>query len=305
MLATLGAAALLAACATSPGGRGQLVAPTGLHGAAATYSEVDLNLKLVLLSDVDECRGSECLSREAFDDRVQTVGKSLAAAAYRLHPDLSERIPAFDIRVIDKAESGFASSASGTILVFRGTAGLGLTESELEFALARELGHVIGRHHEENVTTSVVVSLLAQVLMPVLNIAGGAAALVSAGTLQNTALATAASYAGSAALKASFRPAQVAESDEIALGLLAESHRDCRELADSLEILAMRRELKATDWEGELRETIGRVASLMQGPPEPLPQLAAGDEREWRPGMLLTASFALPEPQLRWASSPF
>lgn len=305
MLATLGATVLLAACATSPGGRGQLVAPTGLQGVAATYSEVDLNLKLVLLSDVDECRGSECLSREAFDERVQTIGKFLADAAYRLHPDLVERFPAFDIRVIDKAESGFASSASGTILVFRGTAGLGLTESELEFALAREMGHVIGRHHEENVATSVVVSLLAQVLMPVLNIAGGAAALVSAGTLQNTALATAASYAGSAALKASFRPAQVAESDLIALELLTESHRDCREVADSLEILALRRELKATDWEGELRESIGRVARLLQGPPEPLPQLAAGDEREWRPGMLLTAAYSLPEPQLRWASSPF
>lgn len=305
MLATLGATVLLAACATSPGGRGQLVAPTGLQGVAATYSEVDLNLKLVLLSDVDECRGSECLTREAFDERVRTIGKFLADAAYRLHPDLVERFPAFDIRVIDKAESGFASSASGTILVFRGTAGLGLTESELEFALAREMGHVIGRHHEENVATSVVVSLLAQVLMPVLNIAGGAAALVSAGTLQNTALATAASYAGSAALKASFRPAQVAESDLIALELLTESHRDCREVADSLEILALRRELKATDWEGELRESIGRVARLLQGPPEPLPQLAAGDEREWRPGMLLTAAYSLPEPQLRWASSPF
>lgn len=277
----------------------------GLHGVAATYSDVDLNLKLVLLADVDECRGSECLSREAFDERVQALGKALAEAAYRLHPELAERFAAFDIRVIDKAESGFASSASGTILVFRGTAALGLTEAELEFAIAREMSHVIGRHHEENVATSVMVSLLAQILMPVLNIAGGAAALVSAGTMQNTALATAASYAGSAALKASFRPAQVAESDGIALELLAETHRDCREVADSLEILAMRRELKATDWESELRESIGRVARLMQGPPEPLPQIAAGDDLEWRPGTLLTASYALPEPQLRWASSPF
>lgn len=301
--ALIASASLLAACATSPGGRDQLVAPQALQSLTSTYSDVDMRLRLALISDQDACRGTECLSREDFDERVDRIGAALNGAAFHLRPELAERFPKFDISVIEKAEPGFASSASGTIVVFRGTAGLGLTEAELEFAIAREMAHVIDHHHDENITVSIVVSILAQLFLPIFNVANGAAALVSSSTLQTTAVATAASMAGSSALKASFRPAQVAEADHTALALLAGSKRDCREIADSLQILASRKSLKSNDWEREMGDTIARVAGLLQGPPEPLAAVAASDERDWQPGYLVSAS--LPDVQLRWANSPF
>lgn len=295
------AAGLLAGCANSSGGRAQLITPEALHEVGAAYSEVELKLRLLVVPEQADCADGSCQRLSSLEQRVDDIGQRLVRAAYALHADLEQRIPRFDFRIENKLEPGVASSAGGLVVIYRGVEKLGLTDDELAFVLAREIAHVAERHHEENVASSLLVSLLAQIFLPVLQVANGAAALISGNTLHNTAIASAASLAGSSALKASYRPVQLQEADESALRLLAAAGWDCHRVTESLEIFSLRQRDGGGDWERELRISTARLASLFQGPPHlPSVHLARG-EGEWRLGYLARPSLLQP----REISSPF
>ena len=158
------------------------------------------------------------------------IGRRLADAAFRQHADLHLRFPRFEFVVADKRDPGAASSSAGTVVLYRGVRVLDLDDGALAFILAREMSHIIDGHHDENVTTSILVGVAAQILFPVLNlpalISGSAATTAAAtsaatATVTTTAVASAASFAGSRALRASFRPQQVIEAELIAMDLLA------------------------------------------------------------------------------------
>ena len=180
--------------------------------------------------------------------------------------------------MVDKQDAKIASSASGEVVLYRGLDDLALTNAELAFLLAREMGHVVLKHHDENAVSSLAVSIIANLLFPVYNIASGAAAAFSASTVQSTAVASAASLAGSEVLKASFRPVQLLEADVFALELLNQAGWDCRQIAYGLEVLASTGPLAKTDWESELRASSAHVARLLQGPPRYV-ELIDGKER--------------------------
>ena len=265
---------LLVACATSPEGRSQLVPPAPLQGFSAVYSEFDMHLQLVTAADAPSCREAECVADRAFDQRILALGQRLADAAFRQHADLLLRFPRFEFVVADKADPGAASSAGGTVVIYRGVRGLELDDAALAFVLAREMSHVIGGHHDENVTTSILVAVAAQILFPVLNIgalfAGSAATTAAASTAASstvvaTAVASAASFAGSRVLRASDRPQQVREAEAIAMKLLVTAGWDGREVSDQLESLRPALPEEAA-WTEELRQSARRIASLMQGP---------------------------------------
>lgn len=268
----------LTACATSPEGRTQLLAPAPLQGFSAVYSEFDMHLQLVTAADAPVCSEAECAADRAFDQRILALGRRLADIAYRQHADLPLRFPHFDFIVADKADAGLASSAAGTVVIYRGVRHLDLDDAALAFVLAREMSHVIAGHHDENVTTSILVAIAAQILLPWLNIGRGAAAAFSstAGTtaaataagsaVTTTAVASAASFAGSRALRASDRPQQMREAEMMAIKLLLAAGWNGREVSDQLQ--ALRPALpEEPAWTEELRESAQRIASLMQGPP--------------------------------------
>lgn len=267
------------ACATSPEGRTQLVAPQPLQGFSAVYSEFDMHLQLVTAANAPSCSEAECAADRAFDQRILALGRRLADVAYRQYPDLHLRFPRFEFVIADKVDPGAASSAGGTVVIFRGVRRLGLDDAALAFILAREMSHVIAGHHDENVTSSILIAVAAQILFPVLNIgalfsssasaATTAAATTAAGTaVTTTAVTSVASFAGSRALRASDRPLQVREAESIAMKLLAAAGWDGREVSDQLE--ALRPALpEEPAWTEELRESTRRIASLMQGPPRP------------------------------------
>lgn len=266
----------LAGCATPPEVRKQLQAPPGLQGFSAVYSEIDMRLQLVTAADAPTCKEAECVADRAFDQRVLAIGRRLADVAFRQHSELHLRIPRFDFIVADKRDPGTASSSAGTVVIYRGIRTLKLDDGALAFVLAREMSHVIEGHHDENVATSVLVGVIAQILFPVLKlpalISGSAATTAAATsaaatTVTTTAVASAASFAGSRALRASFRPQQVIEAEAIAMDLLATAGWEGREVADQLQ--AMPPPLPdASSWTEELRESMRRVASLMRGPPQ-------------------------------------
>lgn len=285
----------ITACATSRSGRTQLVAPAPLQGLSAVYSEFDMRLQLVTAADAPSCRDAECVADRAFDQRILMLGKRLADIAYRQHADLHSRFPRFEFVVADKAEPGATSSAGGTVVIYRGLQQLDLEDAALAFVLAREMSHIIAGHHHENVVAGILVAVVAQILFPALNIgaliAGGAtttAAATSAGSgLAATALTSAASFAGSRAVQAGFRPQQVREAETMAMDLLAAAGWDGREVGDELQ--ALRPALPEEGaWTVELRESALRIADLMQGPPVPQGTDVVG-ALQLRPELLLNA----------------
>lgn len=259
------------ACATSPGGRAQVVAPAVLQGFSAVYSEFDMHLQLVTAADAPSCEAAECVADRVFDQRILALGRRLADTAFRQHADLQLRFPRFEFIVADKLDPGAASSAAGTVVIYRGVRRLDLDDAALAFVLAREISHIIAGHHDENVTTSVLVAVAAQILLPVLNIGSlfsattAAATTAASSTATTSAVASVASFAGSRVLRASDRPLQVREAEAMAMRLLAAAGWDGREVSDQLQ--ALRPALpEEADWTVELRESALRVASLMQGP---------------------------------------
>lgn len=262
------------ACATSPQGRTQLIAPSALQGFSAVYSEIDMRLQLVTAADAPFCEDVECAANRLFDQRILALGRRLADAAFRQHAELHLRFPRFEFIVADKVDPGAASSAAGTVVIFRGVRGLDLDDAALAFVLAREMGHIIVGHHDENVTTSIMVAVAAQILFPILNIgalfssgaATTAAATTAAGSaLAATAVASAASFAGSRALRATYRPQHALEAEAMAMELLAAAAWDGREVSSQLE--ALRPGIQdEPSWTAELRESALRIATLMQGP---------------------------------------
>lgn len=261
-------ALLLGACATTPGGRAQLAPPAPLQGLAAVYSEIDMRLQLVTAADAPPCREEDCSFDGAFDQSILVLGNRLAESAYRQYPDLRQRFPRFEFVVADKREPGAASSSGGTVVIHRGTRRFGPEDTALAFILAREMGHVIAGHHDENVTTSILVSIAAQILLPMINVARGAVAAVSSGaasTAASSAVASVASMAGSRALRASFRPAQVKEAEVIGLGLMVAAGWTAWDVG--VELNAMYARLpEEINWTLELRESSQRIAGLFQGP---------------------------------------
>lgn len=268
----------ITACATSPEGRTQLVAPAPLQGFSAVYSEFDMQLQLVTAADSPACLEAECVADRAFDQRILALGRRLAISAFRQHADLYLRFDRFEFIVADKVEPGAASSAGGTVIVYRGLQRIDLDDAVLAFILAREMSHVIAGHHDENVAASVLVAVAAQILFPALNIgglfAGGAATAAAGSAAGATALTSAASFLGSRAVRASYRPQQVREAEVMAMKLLATAGWDGDEVNDKLEFLRPRLS-EETEWTRELRESALNIASLMQGPPLPGPDEAS------------------------------
>lgn len=251
----------LGACATSsPQGRLQLTVPAPI---SAVYSEANMRLHLVTDADIDSpCSGMECRFNRAFDQRVLRLGTRLAQSAFAAYPDLAERIGRFEIVIAEKAEPGSASSAAGTIVIFRGVQKLHLDEEALAFLIAREMGHVIGRHHDENSSASILFSVLAQLMFPVAGLISGSATLVQTASATTAATSTAASFIGSKLMMESYKEDQLREGDAIALDLLARQGWREDEIANALkpgtQVAGENR------WSKDLRTSAGRIAGIAE-----------------------------------------
>lgn len=279
----LAAAFAVAACTTTPEGRARLTPPPTMQSLSAVYSEIDLQLQLITATSHPPCAGIECELDRAFDLRVVDIGERLARAAYRHYPELAERFPRFEFVVADKAEPGSLSSAAGTVVIFRGLRRQNVSDEVLALVLAREMGHVIAGHHDENVAIAVGASVAAQILFPVLGItnlltgllagtpvvsaaSGATSAAGATSVLSSAAISSAASLVGGRAIRASYRPVQLAEADVIALHVMTHAGWDVRFVSDRLETAAA--VMDETDsWLGDLKGSATRIASLLQGPP--------------------------------------
>lgn len=213
-------------------------------------------MKLSLVTEantVSPCTGAECELDRAFDQKVLRLGTGLAQSAFEAYPDLAERFGKFEFVIAEKTSPGSVSSAAGTVIIFRGVQKLGFGEEALAFLIAREMGHVIGRHHEENSATSILFSVLAAVFMPASNLISGSAALAQTASTSamSTAAASAASFVGSKLTIASYKLDQLHEADAIALNLLGKLGWNKNDIADAL--IASTRVMGDDSWSKDLR----------------------------------------------------
>ncbi len=175
----------------------------------------------------------------------------LTAEAQILAPEVFDRIAGFDIRIESDLGAGSASSAGGRIVLDAGLAALNPTDDVVAFVIAREMGHVIARHGEENSGAKMAFSALTAIIP--------GAALVR----------FAASMLGAGVLKASWAEGQRREADELAMQLLAGSGRPARVIALNLQSGLTRRYLPAGDWGRYFEQSMDRVAALALQPPVP------------------------------------
>lgn len=266
------ASALVAACATlTREGRVQLVAPVEV---SRVYSELDMQVKLVAVRDAGTyapetaaCLRPGCDAPREFERKVLDTGQRLARSAYGLFPELRTRVPRFAFGVAWKAEAGTLSNADGAIVVLDGVRRLGLSDAALVFIIAREMGHVIGRHHDEDSATGILASAVAGLLVPVVELFRGVLAAAPSGAVLS-ATATAASWAGSSLVRASYRADQVREAEEIALRLVADAGTELHDVAAALAPGAAR--FGNDKWSQDLDASARRLAQLAWGPPRSL-----------------------------------
>lgn len=201
------------------------------------YSDVDMRVRLASKPNAAPCVAQTCETQQEFDARVQQLGAQLSSSAYGLYPTLKKRIPQFNFGVVEKKELGTASNGAGKVVLFRGLQQLELNDDALSFIVAREMGHVIGKHHTKNFSTRLIISALASIAFPALAVFGAssAAAQATTTTLLTSAASTATSMLGSEVVLAKIKPSQLTESDEIALKLLSSRDWDLRSTANILQ----------------------------------------------------------------------
>lgn len=203
------------------------------------YSDVNMHMHLAIKPNTVPCEAEDCSLNRVFDDRIQQLGARLSTTAFLVYPMLKKRTSQFTFNVVDKKVPGTASNGAGKVVLFRGLQQLELTDDALSFVMAREMGHVIGKHHNKNTFTKLIISALASMAFPALGVISASSAATqatTATTLISSAVSTAASMVGSEVALARMKPDQLAESDKIALKLLGSQNWDMRSVANMLRL---------------------------------------------------------------------
>lgn len=266
LLAVLCAFAFLGGCATPPGdGLTQSLVPAPL---SAVYSDVNMQLKLVTIPDeLNRCTGTGWSAPGGIEERVARLGPALAEATFRLYPETRGRIERFDFLIADKAEPGTLSNSSGRIVILRPVDALAPNDPALAFVMAREIGHVVAMHHDENTAASLIVSGLAQIFLPAANVArlisriflSGTAAASASASAAASASVTATSFLGSQAVVTAYQPKQRDESDAVAMNLVAQLGYDAPAVA--VAFAHVKRKPGATEWTSQLWASVDRLSA--------------------------------------------
>ena len=252
--------AMIAGCAVNPStGRNQLIAlpaaqiahaDMGFAIAAAAQDLVSSSPCAqtnrsgpVASASFSPCPGAEKIAK--FAHQVERIGAELAMEARRLAPELFTRISAFHIGVDANIGAGTDSSAGGRIRLASDLAALDPTDDVVAFLIAREMGHVIARHAEEDAGARMAFSALT--------------AMVPIGGL---IVKLAASMLGSQALKTTWAERQRREADVLALDLLDRCDRSPSIVALNLRAGLRRERLPKGEWGAYFAQSIERVGDI-------------------------------------------
>lgn len=241
----------LAGCTTTPtSGPTQLID----FPLASAHSDIAFALTTVSWRSLSCATNAGCPNGSASDAplsfslQVRRIANSLQNGARKLYPDLEQRVPRlaggrFDVYVIDGDEPGSTSSANGRIALNSAlnspNAGRQPNDEWLAFIIAREMGHVIARHHEENSVVGMITSVLLNIIVP------GSGLLKSA-----------ISTGGSSLAARSKKDEQAIEADAIAVKLLYAAGFRRRDIAQSLVAMPL---LDDSEWSQRFRKSSGNL----------------------------------------------
>ena len=172
LLACASACLLISGCATTGIENRTRI---GVVPLAASHSDIVFSLTTParLASRCDE--DANCKVRdpaaEGFARQVARVNAALQIGVQERYPDLAATVPGlsgkkFDVYVVEGDSLESSSSANGRIAL---SAKLGAWQPYDEwtaFVIAREMGHIIARHHEENSSAGLVTSIILNILLP-------------------------------------------------------------------------------------------------------------------------------------------
>lgn len=252
--------AVVAGCAVNPStGRNQLIALSAaqighadmgfaLAAAAQGLAPASACARINRSPPLTDALAPPCPSAAemaTFALQVERIGAQLATQARGLAPELFTRISAFRIEVESDIGAGTASSAGGRISIDAELAALEATDDVVAFLIAREMGHVIARHGEEDSGARLAFSAITAVVP----IGGWIVRFV-------------ASLLGSQALKSTWAEGQRLEADELALALLERSQRPPRSIALSLRDGLKRERLPEGEWGEYFAQSMERVVAV-------------------------------------------
>jgi|APLak6261671648_1056085.scaffolds.fasta_scaffold01356_2 hypothetical protein len=243
----------MAGCATvSTDGRARIVDMP----LASTHADISFSVTTGSRWS-DTCKDKPGCPLQAEEDaatrfglQVEQVAAVLQKGAVSLYPDLAQRVPdlvdgRFDVYIVEGNQPGSASSANGRIAL---NAALGVRQPYddwVAFVIAREMGHVIARHHEENSAAGIATSVIMNILIP-----------------GSSLLKTLISAGGSEIAAKSQRDVQALEADAIALELLQAAGFRLRDIS-----LALRIEPPSLDdgsWSKSFRESSDNVLAALR-----------------------------------------
>ena len=265
LLLTAAGALLLGGCAAPGQQEGDLL--NAANDISELYSQVSLRAQMAFTKDDERpCEPDECARRAAFDQRVVALGGKLAEAAYRDDPELKERMPKFNFKVLDKAEPGSGSTAGGNVVLLRPVSELVWSDEALSFVLAREMGHVIAKHHQINTGTSIAVSVAVAILAPAVGLAKLLAVLYSSSSASTAAsgISNIASFAGSRAIIATYWPTQRQSADALALKLMTSARMDYSRVPAGMTPACTA--TPSTRWTRELDDSVAMAAAFKPAP---------------------------------------
>lgn len=189
--------------------------------------------------------------------QIARVSETLHAAARGLYGEKMKSLGAFDVYVADSTDTETLSSSSGKIALYGGIAGLAPTDDWLAFVIAREMGHVLAGHHDDNSTASIITSVIMNLLLP------GSGLLKSALSL-----------AGSQTAAAAGGERQKREADDIAVRLLETSGYRMRDLALSLATGPSDEQLGNGSWALAFRKSVAEIVAKVRPAPAAQPMNA-------------------------------
>lgn len=228
------------------------VAPAAVS-LTAMHSDFKFNLATSARKAIDTATAG-------FEEQMRRVADGLHATAAALYPDATQRIGRFDVFIVDSAQASALSSATGRIAISSGIADLKPTDDWLALVVAREMGHVLAGHHDDNSTASLVTSVLMNLVLP------GSGLIKSA-----------LSFVGSQVAAAAGRERQIGEADEIAFKLLEASGYTAKSLALNLALGPDGAHLGKSAWAEAFGASSRALVARVRGVPPPIASLAANE----------------------------
>lgn len=240
----------IAGCTTAPFGERTRIIDVPL---AAAQSEIEFSITSGSRADQVCGEGSACASEaeggglRLFVLDIERIASALQKEALQRYPDLAWCTPrknggCFDVYIVEGDAPDSSSSANGRIALSAGLGRWRSHEGVLAFVIAREMGHVVARHHKERSSLSIVTSALLNILLPG---SGLLKSLISTGGGRLAAISN--------------RDVQATEADAIAFNLLQGAGFRLRDVSKNL--LAMPGAVDETAWAREFSRSSNRLVA--------------------------------------------